>query len=117
MSSGGSDKVEPCLCPAHSGQHCKGHNHQDNCLLMHVPAKHEAGPGAERECAEEGGERMGGEPEFGQGGQDCEKRDYGCSKGWYRWEDGVIDVLNKASSHTCRGNFHGQLAQSLAYHS
>ena len=116
MSSGGSDQVEPCLRPAHSGQDCKGHNHQEDCLLVHMPAEHEAGPRAEGEGAEEGGEGVRGEPELGQGGQYGEKRYYSCGKGWHGGEDGVVDVLYKASSHTCRGNIYGQLAEPLAYH-
>ena len=117
MAGGGSDQVEPCLRPAHGGQHCKGHNHQEDRLLVHVPPEHEAGPRAEGECAEEGGERVGGEPELGQGRQDYEKGDYGCGGGGDRGEDGVVDVLHQASSHACRGNFHGQLTESLACHS
>ena len=117
MASGGSDQVQPRLGPAHGGQHCQGHNHQEDRLLVHVPPKHETGPCAEGERAEEGGERVGREPELGQGGQERKKHDYSCGGGGHGREDGVVDVLHQTSGHACGGNIHGQLAKSLAYHS
>ena len=117
MSGDGSEQVKPCLHPAHCRQHCERHNHQKNCLLVHVPPEHKARPGADGEGAEKGGEGVGGEPQLGQGGQDCYKGDDSCGGWWHGGENGVGDVLHKASSHTCGGNFRGQLAKSLASNS